>query len=223
MRTSLSEFAADLPFTGFFVDGRLALLRVFDFAIIHPRELDRNTPFLLPCGRVERIMRANSPHEVPMPTQDVSRRQFAAGLGAAFALATARAPFAFRGMQHNRPPRPAGMVLLNSNENPYGPSPKAAAAITDSEAVAMRYPDEAYEVLEKDLMRLHGVDAGHVILGCGSTEILRAADMAFLGAEKNVVVAEPTFEAVLEYSRVTRANPIKVPLTVDGRHDLPRM
>jgi histidinol-phosphate aminotransferase len=38
-----------------------------------------------------------------------------------------------------------------------------------------------------------------------------------------VVAAEPTFEAVLEYARLTRAEAVKVPLTADHRHDLPRM
>jgi histidinol-phosphate aminotransferase len=37
------------------------------------------------------------------------------------------------------------------------------------------------------------------------------------------VVAEPTFEAVLAYNRVTRAQAVKVPLDADFRHDLPRM
>jgi histidinol-phosphate aminotransferase len=49
------------------------------------------------------------------------------------------------------------------------------------------------------------------------------ADMAFLGPGRKVVVAEPTFEAVLEYAKVTKAEPVKVPLTADFRHDLPRM
>lgn len=57
----------------------------------------------------------------------------------------------------------------------------------------------------------------------GSTEILRVADAAFLAPDKSVVVAEPTFEAVLNYARVTRATPVKVPLTPDLRHDLLRM
>jgi len=38
-----------------------------------------------------------------------------------------------------------------------------------------------------------------------------------------VVAAEPTFEAVLSYARVTHAEAVKVPLTADFRHDLPRM
>jgi histidinol-phosphate aminotransferase len=63
----------------------------------------------------------------------------------------------------------------------------------------------------------------NVVLGCGSGEVLKLADMAFLSPEKNVVVAEPTFEAVLAYNRITRAEANKVPLTADARHDLPRM
>ena len=47
--------------------------------------------------------------------------------------------------------------------------------------------------------------------------------MAFLAPGKNLVVAEPTFEAVLSYAKVTQAKPVQVPLTADFRHDLPRM
>jgi histidinol-phosphate aminotransferase len=47
--------------------------------------------------------------------------------------------------------------------------------------------------------------------------------MAFLASGKNLVVAEPTFEAVLVYAGVTRAESVKTPLTADFRHDLPRM
>ena len=39
-----------------------------------------------------------------------------------------------------------------------------------------------------------------VLLGCGSTEVLRCADTMFLGASKNVVVSEPTYEAVLSFA-----------------------
>jgi histidinol-phosphate aminotransferase len=158
-----------------------------------------------------------------MSTPSVSRREFAASLGAAFAVGAARTPFLFRAVQRDRPPRGAGMILLDSNENPYGPSPKAIAAITDSESIAMRYPDAALTAMKQDIARLHGVDAESVILGCGSSEILRVADTAFLGADKNVVVAEPTFEAVLWYAKIIRSEPIKVPLTTDGRHDLAHM
>jgi histidinol-phosphate aminotransferase len=74
-----------------------------------------------------------------------------------------------------------------------------------------------------DIAKVHGVAPERIVLGCGSGEVLRLADAAFLGPGKTVVVAEPTFEAVLDHARVTRAEAVKVSLTNDHRHDLPRM
>ena len=116
-----------------------------------------------------------------------------------------------------------GVIRLNYNESPYGPSPKAREAFVECAREAARYPDEAHRQVRDALAQMHGVKRENILLGCGSTEILRVADMAFLGAGKNLVVAEPTFEAVLEYARVTKAQAVKIPLTADFRHDLPRM
>ena len=49
------------------------------------------------------------------------------------------------------------------------------------------------------------------------------ADMAFSGPGRRVVAAEPTFEAVLMFAKVLHADGVKVPLTADFRHDLPKM
>jgi histidinol-phosphate aminotransferase len=49
------------------------------------------------------------------------------------------------------------------------------------------------------------------------------ADSAFVPTGTRIVAAEPTFEAVLNYAKVTRAEVIKVPLTPEYRHDLARM
>src|ERR1700690_4143979 len=116
-----------------------------------------------------------------------------------------------------------GGIRLNYNESPYGPSPKAREAFAECARTAARYPDQAYKEVQDALAQMHGVKRENILLGCGSTEILRVADMAFLGAGKNLVVAEPTFEAGLEYARVTKAQAVKIPLTADFRHDLPRM
>lgn len=67
------------------------------------------------------------------------------------------------------------------------------------------------------------MDPDRVVLGCGSSEILRLCDAAFLGPGRTVVAAQPTFEAVLHYAKVTRAEAVTVPLTADYRHDLPAM
>lgn len=114
-------------------------------------------------------------------------------------------------------------ILINSNENPYGPSASAIAAITNSELVACRYPDGLYTRAVDAIAQLNHVQPENVALGCGSTEILRVCDEAFVGTDKKLVVAEPTFEAVTYYAQVCRASAVKIPLTSDFRHDLPAM
>ena len=163
-----------------------------------------------------------------MLRSSLNRRQFATVLGAGLGAALVEGPFGARRAEGARPSNrggsdPADAVLLNSNENPYGPAASALDAMTRSESVAARYPDAAEESLTATIARLHGVTPDRVVLGCGSGEVLQMADMAFLGPGKKVVVAEPTFEAVLGYAKVTKAEPVKVPLTADFRHDLPRM
>src|ERR1700723_3055503 len=157
----------------------------------------------------------------------LSRREFALGLGAVVAATRAPAAFAWGSVGQSAAPAPApkrvGLIRLNFNENPYGPGAKVAAAMTRSEPGAMRYPDEIYAELQKDIAAMHKVAPERIILGFGSTEILRVADAAFLRGGKNVVAAAPTFEAVLDYARVMRAPAVRVPLTLEGRHDLPVM
>ena len=122
-----------------------------------------------------------------------------------------------------RKPMPPGAIRLNFNENPYGPSPKARAALADCGAISNRYPDQAYLDVITRLAQKFNVKPENIILGCGSTEILRAADDAFLDPTRNVVAAAPTFEAVLDYARVLNSNAVPIPLTPDHRHDLPKM
>ena len=159
-----------------------------------------------------------------MGTTRMTRRGFGAALGAAAGAVVLQRGLAPRTAEASIAlGQPADAIQLNSNENPYGPSPAAREAMTRSQAVAGRYPDGAEDEVRRALARLHGVAPEQIQLGCGSSEILRMADGAFLDAGKKVVVAEPTFEAVLAYNRVTRATPVKVPLDAAFRHDLPRM
>jgi len=146
-------------------------------------------------------------------------RIFAQSLAAAFAAPLV--PYPLDAAQ--RKPTPTDAVRLNFNENPYGPSPKARAALADCSPIANRYPDEAYSQVIAALAQKFNVQPENIILGCGSTEILRAVDDAFLDPSKNVVAAAPTFEAVLDYARVLHSNAVPIPLTPDHRHDLPKM
>ncbi len=155
----------------------------------------------------------------------LTRRDFTRTMGTALGAVVAVPKIAEAVPQSgvHRGADPSGAILLNSNENPYGPSPAAKQAIAASQQIAARYPDESEDRILHTIAKYHSVQPEDVALGCGSGEILRMADMAFLGPGKRVVVAEPTFEAVLAYAQITRADAVKVPQTADFRHDLPAM
>lgn len=117
----------------------------------------------------------------------------------------------------------AAVVRLSSNENPYGPSPMALKAMTDAFSLAWRYPDEHEQSLVEAVAKLHGVTAEQVLLGNGSGEILKVAAAAFTAAGKKLVVANPTFEAILAHARASHADVVKIDLTPDYAHDLTKM
>ena len=176
-----------------------------------------------------------------MSSTGLSRRGFARILGsglvtAAFAPAfpapalgqTAEAPIPAEPVSAATPGTPVktaigGEVRLSANENPYGPSPAAFQAIQGAFGEACRYPDRMVESLRDEIARSHGVAPGQVLLGAGSSEILKLAAVAFTGPGRAVVVAEPTFESIVRYAEVAGASVVRVPLTADFRHDLPRM
>ncbi len=151
----------------------------------------------------------------------MSRRTFAGAVGAAAGVAFLDTPLARRAAEAAKTRRPEGAVILSSNENPYGPSPKALEAA--ARAAANRYPDALEDAAVDAIAKHHGVAPEQVLLGCGSSEILQMADDAFSGPGRKVVAAEPTFEAVLAYAKAVKADGVKVPLTPDFRHDLPAM
>jgi histidinol-phosphate aminotransferase len=153
-----------------------------------------------------------------------TRRQFGRTFGAVLAAAYV-SPNLMQAIPggHQDAHVPSDAIHINFNENPYGPCPRAIEAITHSEAVACRYPDSIYSRLTKVIADFHHMKPENVALGCGSTEILRACDDAFLSSGKNVVIAEPTFEAVTHYAVACKAASVKIPLTPDFRHDLPKM
>ena len=151
---------------------------------------------------------------MPAP-HTLSRRAFAQIVGAGAAVA-AIAPLRLVG-------RPADLVRLSSNENPYGVSPLAAAAMRDAMALAPYYPDAAEEELVAALAKLHGVSTDHILLGAGSSEILRLASLAFLSPKRKLVMPAPTFELLGSFARSEGADVVHVPLTRTYAHDLGRM
>ena len=154
----------------------------------------------------------------------LSRRTFfkTAGVGAAVAASAG-----FRGellswAEPSRAPQPGGPILLNSNENAYGPFPSVRALENPFQSVN-RYPDHHSDLISERLAALYKVDLSRVLTGCGSTEILRMAASAFTGPGRKLVMPEPTFEAIGSYAEAVQAEVVKVPLAVDFTHDLGAM
>lgn len=154
----------------------------------------------------------------------LTRRGLARLLGATAgaALLDTRFPKALSG--EAPPSAPAsGPIRLSANENPYGPCAASLQALSGSAAEAARYPGAIERGMREAIAKHHGVSTDRIVLGSGSSEVLRMADCAFVPPGKTLVAAEPTFEAVLNYCKATRGESVKVPLTADHRHDLPKM
>src|SRR5204862_532646 len=73
------------------------------------------------------------------------------------------------------------------------------------------------------IAKLHAVKPEQVLLGCGSTEILRAAASAFLSQNAQFLQASPTFEEIEAYARLTGAEVVSVSLDRKFAHDLDAM
>ena len=158
----------------------------------------------------------------------ISRRRFAGllGIGAASAALrplphAAAAPQA--AMLNGTAEGLDGLVRLSSNENPYGPPPAAFDAMRQALDLVWRYPDEVADELAGELARLHGVETDQLVLGNGSSEILKLCAAAFTGPGRPVVMASPTFEAIGRYARAAGGEVLSVPLTTDHRHDTAKM
>jgi histidinol-phosphate aminotransferase len=154
----------------------------------------------------------------------LSRRGFTKLLGAGAAYAALRPAL---GLSESTPnptqTKASDVVRLSSNENPYGPSPAAFKAMTAGFALAWRYPDEKQDELVEALAKLNQVSKDNVLTGAGSGEILKVAVAAFTGADKKLVVGDPTFEAAAGHAKASHAEVVKVKLNTTHAHDLPKM
>jgi histidinol-phosphate aminotransferase len=153
----------------------------------------------------------------------LSRRAFAQLLGAGAAAATLPFPAFAAKPSGSAVGSAKGPVRLSANENPFGPSPKALDAMSEAFSVSCRYPDEAQEGLVSDLAKMHGTGPEQVLLGNGSSEILKIAALAFLSPSRKLVMAAPTFEAISSYAGTMGAPVVTVPLDSSHGHDLAAM
>jgi histidinol-phosphate aminotransferase len=164
----------------------------------------------------------------------VSRRTFMQGLAAALSYSTIPVSELLPHSQQQSP-QPASdsvektveeeydeLAKLANNENPYGPSQAVLKAMEGAFKYANRYgyPDGG---IVGEIADFHQVSTENILLGAGSSEILKACDDAFLAQHKLIIGPDPTYESVYVFATNSKADAIKVPLTDDYRTDIPGM
>ena len=120
---------------------------------------------------------------MPQPVS-IDRRRFAQILGAGAAYVAVKPRLTFAASVPQTRSLPSSIVRLSSNENPYGASPKALAAMADVFPLAGRYPDDYAHTLTEELARLHRIGSDQILLGNGSGEILKLCAAAFTGSSR---------------------------------------
>ncbi len=90
-------------------------------------------------------------------------------------------------------PKDGPVIKLNTNENPYPPSPAVACVLEDFAVEQLRlYPDPDATELKTALASSHDLDVSQVFVGNGSDEVLGLAFMAFLRQPQPILFPEHT-------------------------------
>lgn len=118
---------------------------------------------------------------------------------------------------------PNYVARLSSNENPFGPSPKAKEAFVEALDDAFLYPSKYRAALVDTIAELEGVTADHILLGAGSSELLDAGAKVFGGSGKKIVAADPTYASLVRSAERYGSEWVKIPLNKTLDHDLETM
>jgi len=89
--------------------------------------------------------------------------------------------------------RAAGIILLNGNENAYGPSGAARKAMTETAGNSNRYPDDQLSALKKQVAEFWGIGMENILFGAGSSEFLGLVPLFVSSTKGKIITAEPSY------------------------------
>ncbi len=113
-------------------------------------------------------------------------------------------------------PRLDNLIKLNTNENPYGPSPRALQAIQAAVGDNLKlYPDPGAGALKAALAAHHGVRSDQIFVGNGSDEVLAHTFMALLKHERPLWFPDISYSFYPVYARLYEVPFRTVPLAED--------
>ncbi|MBV8050419.1 MAG: histidinol-phosphate transaminase [Acidobacteriaceae bacterium] len=110
-------------------------------------------------------------------------------------------------------------IKLASNENPFGPSPKAVGAMQAALAESNFYPDNDVSDLTRSLSERHGVSPENIVVAAGSTAVLELVARAVLSPGLNAVTSERSFIIYPIATEAAGGKLIQVPMR-DNAFDL---
>jgi len=110
-------------------------------------------------------------------------------------------------------------IKLASNENPWGPSPKAVEAIGQMLTNLHRYPDGSSYYLTQSLAQWVGCAPEEIVLGNGSNEVIEFLVKACVGSGDMVITSHPSFLMYQKFVQVRGGENVVIPLK-DMCHDL---
>lgn len=111
---------------------------------------------------------------------------------------------------------PKNIIRLDSNENPFGPSPQAVGAIRRALAESHRYPDNSCRALRGRLGEIHSLAGEQILLAAGSTGVISLLCHTLLGPGLNAVTSERSFMVYGMAVRATGAELIEAPMRENG-------
>lgn len=114
---------------------------------------------------------------------------------------------------------PDRIIKLDGNENPYGPSPWALAALADYRAYHI-YPDPEHTLLREAVQDYIGVDKSHIMFGNGSDELIDLVMRLFLVPGDAIINCPPTFGMYSFDAAICGAQAVEVPRRADFSLDV---
>jgi len=118
---------------------------------------------------------------------------------------------AMQGYQPGFQPKEPGFIKLNTNENPYPPSPRVLAALRQACGEGLRkYPDPMAESLRRQAAQAFGTVPERILCGNGSDDLLNIAMRCFCGQGETVAFASPTYGLYETLARIQGARTVIV-------------